>query len=593
MIITLGGLPVTFIEKPNITDSLDSSNNTFEFTVLGSIPKIYGQIVTIRTIKSGQIYKGIFIGAKINPGPPRKTAVRCIGMDYLTECKVLSGLFSGDATDVLRQLCDASGIRDLLGYPVSPIDTQVELELNGEYLRQALDLFCQNIGAYWRVTTDQGVLEIFLPDSATTAPHNVTLPFHNCNNEQQLLDLEFENTPNAISTVIVAGKNSPLEYSSVTLNTRLEDIVTQLKPGDENKIFELLEGATRIVYVDLVPKSSGGNPLFAFPRDIVFDSEGNAYIADSSNTRIRKVNNSNILSTYAGTGTGYISGDGGPAVDAEIYSIQSLAIDSADNLYLLAPVTHRVRKINAITGIIDAFAGNGVEGDLGNGGPAVDAQLHNDYAISINGGNLYISHAQFGMRYVDISSGIIDEFIPLFPGFDILNACWYGSNLYFIGVDDTMGGSFVNKRDSFGTFTTIAGIVGVNGYSGDGGPAISAAMNFYSGSGLPNGIDIDSDGNLYIADTGNNVIRKVDTVGNISTFAGDGTAGYSGDGGLATDAQLNEPSGIRINDNYLYICDTFNNCIRRVDLSTNIITLFAGTPSEEGGFGGDGGPATP
>lgn len=582
MIITLGGLPVTFIEKPNITDDLDSSNNTFEFTVLGSIPKIFGQIVTINTIKSGQVYKGIFIGAKINPGPPRKTTVRCIGMDYLTECKVLYGTFSGSATDVLRQLCDASGIKDILGYPVSPIDTQIELDLNGEYLRQALDLFCQNIGAYWRVTTDQGLLEIFLPDSASPAPHNITLPFHNCNNAQQLLDLDFENTPNAFSTVIVAGKNAPLEYSSVTLNTRTEDVITQLKADDENRIFELLEGATRIVYVDISPKSSGGElPLFGSIQSIAFDSDGNCYITDQGevSSRVRKVA-SNILSTIAGDENYEDSGDGGPAVDASIraYSVRS---DSNGNLFI-GTDSYRIRKIDT-DGIISTFAGNGTEGNppTGDGGPATDAAIYipQDLAINSDDEVFYCSANANPLRFID-GAGIIDTVLDGL-GNPIENAQYMnfdtsGTDLYL-----TDGNSIY--KFSGGVVTTVAG-TGVYGYTGDGGPAIDAEIGAFH-------LCLDEDGNIYFAQSVQNVIRKIDTDGNISTFAGTGTAGYSGNGGQAADAELEYPHSMAIHSGNLYFSDQIQSCIRKIDLTTGVITLFAGTPGQRG-FSGDGGPAT-
>lgn len=328
-------------------------------------------------------------------------------------------------------------------------------------------------------------------------------------------------------------------------------------------------------------------PRLATPQGIAFDSLGNAYIADTGNVRIRKVS-SGILSTYAGTGTGYISGDGGPAIEAEIYTISSLAVDVDNNLYLLAPLSHRVRVVDFTTKIINAFAGNGTEGDAGNGGPAVDAELHNDNAISIKDGNLYISQLQFGMKYVDISSGTIDEF---FSSHICASSAWDGDTLYFVSEDSSSGGSFVKKRDSGGTVTVFAGQIGVDGYSGDGGPAVDAALDFSSGFGGQVGLAVDGDGNLYIADIGNHAIRKVDTSGNILTIAGNGTAGYSGDGGAASTARLNNPSGLCIHNGYLYVCDASNFVIRRINLTTGIITLFAGTPGQSG-FSGDGGPAT-
>lgn len=581
MIITLGGLPIDFIDKPSVTDDLDSSGGTFEFTVLGSAPKPFGQIVTIRTIKSGQIYKGIYVSGKISPGPPRKTTLRCAGMDYLTECKVLYGVFAGDANDVLRNLCDMSGIQDILGYPVSPVNTYVELELNGEYLRQALDLFCQNTGTYWRVTTDQGLLEIFLPDSSNNSPHDIVLPFHNCNNEQQLLDLDFENTPNAFSTVIVAGKNAPLEYSSVTLNTRIEDVITQLQADDNNKIFQLLDGATRIVYVDVTPKSiSGGAPLLSLPLGIAFDSIGNCYFCDTNNNRVRKISTTGIISTVAGDGNFEDTGDGGSAISARI-TPAALVINSTDEI-IIGTQQYRIRKID-ISGNISTIAGNGVQGDppTGDGGNAISATLYGVTELAINSiDEVFITDSNFPVRFID-GSGIIDMVtdggLDTYPNIQYLSFDYYGTELYFTDRPKIY-------KLTGGVITHIAG-TGIVGYTGDGGLAVDADIESYT-------LTLDMDGNIYFCSLNYHVIRKIDTFGNISTIAGTGMPGYSGDGGLAVDAELYFPLEITYYNNAIYFGDQAESCIRKIDLITGNISLFAGTPGTTG-FGGDGGPAIP
>ena len=191
---------------------------------------------------------------------------------------------------------------------------------------------------------------------------------------------------------------------------------------------------------------------------------------------------------------------------------------------------------SAETWTIDTIAGTGTEGYSGDGGAATAAQLNNPRGVAVDGsGNVYIA---------DLSNNRI------------------------------------RKVDGSGNISTIAG-TGTQGYSGDGGAATAARLNW------PQQVAVDGTGNVYIADTGNQRIRKVDGAGNISTFAGTGTEGYSGDGGAATAARLNSPQEVALdNAGNVYIADTGNDRIRKVDGSGNIST-FAGTGTE--GYSGDGG----
>jgi streptogramin lyase len=249
------------------------------------------------------------------------------------------------------------------------------------------------------------------------------------------------------------------------------------------------------------------------------------------------------ISSIAGNGNLGFSGDGGPAIWAEFSDTnEDVALDGRRNLYIADRNNQRVRRVDAITGIITSVAGNGLVGFLGDGGPATSAILQNPYGLVLDTtGNLYIADfSNSRVRRVDVTTGII---------------------------------------------TTVAGIANVGHGSGDGGPATSAAM------GSPSGVAFDAAGNLYIADSYYNVVRRVDAVsGIITTVAGTGSSGYSGDGGPATSAQLNFPRSVASDaSGNLYIADSDNQRIRRVDANTGVITTVAGTGT--GGYNGDGGSA--
>ncbi len=274
------------------------------------------------------------------------------------------------------------------------------------------------------------------------------------------------------------------------------------------------------------------------PTDVFVDSAGNVYIADEFNDRIRKIDPSGVISTVAGNGTRGYSGDGGAATSAALNLPFGVFVDGAGNIYIAERFGHRIRKVDT-AGIISTIAGTGAAGVSGDGGPATSAQLSEPRAVAVDAtGNIYI---------VD-----------------------YGNDR-------------IRRIDTSGTINTIVG-TGVEGFSGDGGPAISAQL--YD----PQHIFLDGLGNFYIAESTNNRIRKVDTAGIITTVVGTGVRGFSGDGGLATNAQLGAPHGVAVDSKgNLYIGDLLNNRIRKVDTS-GIISTVVGTGVA--GFSGDGGPAT-
>jgi uncharacterized protein (TIGR03437 family) len=298
-----------------------------------------------------------------------------------------------------------------------------------------------------------------------------------------------------------------------------------------------------------------------------------------------------VITTVAGNGSTVFSGDGGPATKAGIGIPPDVAVDGAGNMYVVDRNNNRIRKVDT-SGIISTIAGKGTSGFSGDGGPAINAELFLPIAVALDGaGNVYIADAgSNGLRKVD-TAGIINS-VPVISSFLSRISSPGGMTVDSAGnvyISD-LNGSSIYKLDKAGVLTTVAG--GAFGFSGDGGPATKAALYF------PSGVAVDSAGNIYFADKGNNRVRKVDTHGIITTFAGTGIAGYSGDGGPATSAKL----GLNLTAAYqgvaldsagnLYIADPQNNRIRVVNPS-GIINTFAGNGT---GFAtgslanGDGGP---
>jgi sugar lactone lactonase YvrE len=276
------------------------------------------------------------------------------------------------------------------------------------------------------------------------------------------------------------------------------------------------------------------------PAGVTIDGAGNIYIADQANNRVRKVYTSGIITTIAGNGVAGYTGDGGIATGAELNQPAGVAVDGVGNIYISDSYNNRIRKVSA-SGIITTFAGGGT-GGLGDVGPATLAVINNPNGVAIDGsGNLYIAD---------------------------------------------QGNNRIRKVNMSGIITTIAGN-GISGYTGDGGAATTTAL--FS----PTGVAVDGAGNIYIADEGNMRIRKVNTSGIITTFAGsgpgNGTPGYTGDGGLAIAAELNSPAGVAVDGaGNIYIADAGNIVVRKVNLS-GIITTVAGNNTT--GFSGDGGAA--
>ena len=332
------------------------------------------------------------------------------------------------------------------------------------------------------------------------------------------------------------------------------------------------------------------------PYNVTVDDTGQLYISDTFNHRIRKVAASGVITTVAGTGNQSYGGDGGPATSAQLNDPYGIKFDSSGNLYIADLGNHRIRKVDA-SGVITTMAGTGDFGYSGDGGPATSAQIDGSYGLAIDGtGNLYVSVFSYNRIRKINTSGVITRVVGNgsqgnggYSG-DGEQATSAQLNSPTSAVEDARGNLYITdlgnqrirKVSLSGVITTVAG-TGSQGYNGDGGPATSAQLN------NPVGVAVDGSGNLYIADRDNHRIRKASPSGLITTVAGTGSQGYSGNGGGATSAQLNSPTGVAVDGNGdLYIADLGNNCIRRVSLS-GVITTVAGTGSQ--GYSGDGGQA--
>lgn len=276
------------------------------------------------------------------------------------------------------------------------------------------------------------------------------------------------------------------------------------------------------------------------PGDVVYDSAGNAYVADSSGNRIRRIDGAtNVVTTIAGTGVGGFSGDGGPATQAQLFYPSNLVLDGNNNIFFSDQLNHRVRRIDAGSKVITTVAGNGTTSNLNDNGLAVEASLFFPAGVAIRAdGSLLIADS--------------------------------GHNRI--------------RRVAQGFITTVAG-TGAGGYNGDDIPATAATLTG------PNDVVADGQGNFYISDGGNCRIRLVQAgTDRIYTIAGNGTCGFTGNGGPATEARLNGPLFLALVNGSIYMTESLAPRIRRIDLGSNVISAFAG--NGQLGTTGDGGAAT-
>lgn len=289
--------------------------------------------------------------------------------------------------------------------------------------------------------------------------------------------------------------------------------------------------------------SGDGGPaaqaLLKLPAGLHFDKQGNLYIADRENHRVRKVDTQGVITTVAGNGTAGFSGDGGPATQASLNLPAGVVTDSKGNLYISDRSNNRVRRVDT-KGIIQTWAGNGNEGYYNDNGPAVQATLDKPFGLAMDDkNNLYIADR---------------------------------------------GNNRVRKVTPNGIITTYGGDGGFY-FIGDNGPAYKASL------AGPTGVALDSKGNLYIADNYNNRVRMIDTLGMIRTVAGTGTQEYNGDSEVARETNLSKVFAVAVDqqDN-LIVVDRSHYRIRRIDPQGSKVETIAGNGVKM--FAGDGGPAT-
>lgn len=316
-----------------------------------------------------------------------------------------------------------------------------------------------------------------------------------------------------------------------------------------------------------------------FPRGLAVDAEGNVYVADTTRNRVRRFATNGVITTVAGNGRWGYGGDGGPATAASLYGPWGLAVDEAGNLYIADYVNDRVRKVDRATEVITTVAGGGNENS--DGGLATRARLNAPYAVAVDGaGNLFIADADLQrIRRVSAASGVIttvvvgsdeglgDDSPQMTAATGV--AADVGGNVY---LADPWRHRIRKVLAGTGAMSIVAGSgpigVGAGGSTGDGGPATDARLN------SPSGMAVDRAGNLYFVDTDNERIRKISAEGIISTAMGLGRE--TGDGGLATNAALTLPAGIAVDAaGDLYILEVINHRVRKVSMTTGLITTVA------------------
>ncbi|MFO0797481.1 MAG: hypothetical protein U0804_08380 [Gemmataceae bacterium] len=281
------------------------------------------------------------------------------------------------------------------------------------------------------------------------------------------------------------------------------------------------------------------------PFDVAFDRAGDLYFSDTFNHRVCKVVlKTGQLTTVAGSGKKGYTGDGGPAIAAMLNEPYGVELDADGNLFIVDRLNFVIRRVEGKTGVITTVAGNGKPAYGGDGGPATQAGLKEPNGICLDGkGKLYIADvADHRVRVVDLKTGII---------------------------------------------TTLCG-TGKGARVGDGGPFKDAALLG------PRAVAVGPDGKLYVVERNGNCVRRIDfATGLIERFAGTGVRGYAGDGGAALDATFDGPKEIDIDkDGNVYVVDTENEAVRRIDARSRMVTTVAGRGRTKTPGQGDGGPAT-
>ncbi len=312
------------------------------------------------------------------------------------------------------------------------------------------------------------------------------------------------------------------------------------------------------------------------PIGIAVDSAGNIFIGDRDHNRVRKVSTDGIITTIAGTGVAGFSGDGGDATNAQLNHPFGLTVDKRNNIYISDAYNYRLRKIDA-SGKINTIAGNGSTTYNGENIIATSAQIA-PICVAIDAiGNIYISNGNARVSKIN-TSGFISTIAGIgIRGYTGDNGAATLASLnvpYGIAVD-VFGNVYIGDDESncirkitvSGYISTVAG-TGLPGYSGDNGPATLAQLNRSCG------VTVDDLGNVFITDAMNCRVRMVNSMGGISTIAGNGICGYSGDGDLAISAQVNSPTSVHVNHSGdIYICDFGNYRIRKITNTVGVKSI--------------------
>jgi uncharacterized protein (TIGR03437 family) len=355
-----------------------------------------------------------------------------------------------------------------------------------------------------------------------------------------------------------------------------------LADGVNNRVRMVTPGSSPII------NTIAGNGIASYTPRGVAVYNGVLYFADSSANRVWSYNPSNgQISVIAGTTQAGSTGDNGQATSALLRSPLGIALDNAGNLYIADTGNNRIREVTASTGVITTIAGNGTGSTTGDGGEAVNATMNQPVAVAVDTtGNVFVAERSGDVVREINTNGIINTVagtgVAGAPSSETGVALQQNLNQPQ-GLMFDSGNNRIRRWTKDGNIATVAGS-SLAGNSGDNGPATSAALR------SPAGVTVDSTGNVYIADTSNNTVRRVDTTGVISTVAGNGTAGYTGDGSPATAYELNGPTALVPGSGCsVYVSDTLNLRVRQLWPAVNF-TIASNPPGLQVTI--DGQPAT-